>query len=203
MSKFEDARTMAIERYAKLKIKFVDPKFPLTKIAEGIMQRRLAEHFISGGLLYKHMTAPKSCTLLCVPDVYDSAGVNHRKRIFDESHGTYSQGHRGVKTTRDVMRSKFFWPNWWNDVALMIKACEKCQVSKIDRRKPQGLMNPVAQPLNIAQHYNIDFVGPIPRSCNGNHCMMIVVDRFSRRLFLYPTSKGVLCGGPRKCTLHF
>ena len=71
----------------------------------------------------------------------------------------------------------------------MVKACEKCQVSKIDRRKPQGLMSPVAQPLNIAQHYNMDFIGPLPRSRNGNHCLMITVDRFSRRVFLYAISK--------------
>ena len=49
--------------------------------------------------------------------------------------------------------------NWTADVKIMLKACEKCQVSKIDRLKPQGMMNPVAQPLNIAQHYNIDFIG--------------------------------------------
>ena len=76
---------MAKERYENLKVKFVDPKFPITKIAEDVMRKRLAEHFISGGLLYRHVERPKSCTLLCVPDVYDSTGVNHRKRIFDES----------------------------------------------------------------------------------------------------------------------
>ena len=50
-------------------------------------------------------------------------------------------------------------------------------------------MSPVAQPLNIAQHYNMDFIGPLPRSSNGNHCLMITVDRFSRRVFLYAISK--------------
>ena len=34
MSKFEDARTMAKERYENLKVKFVDPKFPIAKIAD-------------------------------------------------------------------------------------------------------------------------------------------------------------------------
>ena len=52
MSKFEDARTMAKERYENLKVKFVDPKFPIAKIADYVMRKRLAEHFISGGLLY-------------------------------------------------------------------------------------------------------------------------------------------------------
>ena len=122
-------------------------------------------------------------------DVYDSSGVNHRKRIFDEAHGTHDQGHRGIRTTRDVIRHRFYWPGWQQDVNGMVKACEKCQVSKIDRQKPQGQLNPVAQPLNIAQHYSIDFIGPLPRSSNGNHCMMIVVDRFSRRVFLYAASK--------------
>ena len=182
-----DARTMVKARYDKLKVKFVDPVFPLTKIAKSAVTCHLDRYFIEGDLLY--YLNHRHGAVLCVPDVYDESGMNHRKRIFDEAHGTHYRGHRGRTATENAIRARFFWPNWCVDVKIMLKACESCQVSKIDRQKPQGLMNPVAQPLNIAQHYNIDFIGPLPRSSNGNHCMMIVVDRFSRRVFLYATSK--------------
>ena len=37
--------------------------------------------------------------------------------------------------------------------------------------------------------YNIDFIGPLPKSSLGSDMMMICVDRFSRRVFLYACSK--------------
>ena len=42
--------------------------------------------------------------VLCVPDVYDESGVNHRKRIFDEVHAADYRGHRGVNETLQALR---------------------------------------------------------------------------------------------------
>ena len=60
-----------------------------------------------------------------------------------------------------------------------------CNTSKVDRLKPQGLVTPLQQTANTAQAYNIDFVGPLSRSSQDNHMLMICVERFSRRVFLY------------------
>ena len=50
-----------------------------------------------------------------------------------------------------------------------------------------------------AQSYNTDIVGPLPESANGNHCVLIVVDRFSSRIFLYAHSKH--CTAPEMAQL--
>ena len=50
-------------------------------------------------------------------------GVNYRKRIFDEMH-------RSKTATLNAIRERFWWPNWTVDVTSMLKACEKCQISK-------------------------------------------------------------------------
>ena len=47
-------------------------------------------------------------------------------------------------------------------------------------------LQPVQTPLQIAQSYNIDLLGPFPESKNGNHKLHISVDRFSRRIWLIP-----------------
>ena len=70
------------------------------------------------------------------------------------------------------------------DVLALNKACHECNVSKISRKAPQGLLQPVEVPLQIAQSYNIDRIGPFPESKNGNHMLMITVDRFSRWVWL-------------------
>ena len=124
--------------------------------------------------------------LLCVPDVYDESGVHHRKRIFDECHSVEHRGHRGIAATRAAMQDRFFWPKMASrDIPDMVHACVTCNNCKIQRQKPQGLMNPVETPTNIGQMYNIDFIGPLPKSSLGSDMMMICVDRFSRRVFLY------------------
>ena len=58
-----------------------------------------------------------------MPDVYDESGVNHNQRIFDEMH-------RGKTATLNAIRERFWWPNWPVDVTSILKACEKCQLSK-------------------------------------------------------------------------
>ena len=111
----------------------------------------LEKYVISGGLLY--ILNHRYGAVLCVPDVhvYDESGVNHRKRIFDEMHGTDYRGHRGKTATLNAIRERFWWPNWTVDVTSMLKACEKCQLSKIDRRKPQGILGGPGGALRFAE----------------------------------------------------
>jgi hypothetical protein len=70
----------------------------------------------------------------------------------------------------------------------MIKGCT-CQADKINRRPQQGKLTSVQTPLSIFESYNADFMGPFPKSKSGNDCILLFVDRFSRRLFLYAVSK--------------
>ena len=58
-------------------------------------------------------------------------------------------------------------------------------------KKPQGLLQPIEIPLFPVQPYNIDIIGPLPTSKNGNHCVLIVVDQFSKSVFLEAISKHV------------
>ena len=68
------------------------------------------------------------------------------------------------------MRGRFYWPQMLTtDIPAMVKACNQCNISKIQRQVPQGLSTPVEQPANICQSYNVDFIGPLPRSSRGNH----------------------------------
>ena len=74
----------------------------------------LEKYFISGGLLY--ILNHRYGAVLCVPDVYDESGVNHRKRIFDEMHGP---DYRGKTATLNAIRERFWWPNSTVDVTSM------------------------------------------------------------------------------------
>ena len=53
-----------------------------------------------------------SAVVLCVPNIYDADGVNHRKRVVDDLHTSEYSGHRGENTTVVVITKRF----WWNDI---------------------------------------------------------------------------------------
>jgi hypothetical protein len=172
------ALKLLTQRYSKYDL-------PLPKLADlsaAVLNARVLRCRITGGLLYYQHK--KHGMLLCIPDVYGSDGVNHRRSIFNEFHATPHSGHRGGTSTYNAIKVRFFWRDLHKDVLALNKACHECNVSKISRKAPQGLLQPVEVPLQIAQSYNIDRIGPFPESKNGNHMLMIAVDRFSRWVWL-------------------
>jgi hypothetical protein len=56
-------------------------------------------------------------------------------------------GHRGGTSTYNAIKVRFFWRNLHKDVLELNKACHECNVSKISRKAPQGLLQPVEVPL--------------------------------------------------------
>ena len=170
-------------RYEKLKI-----DLPAKEVAR--IFKHASNHinfYVAGGLLY--YMHPHFADVLCVPNIYDKNGVNHRQRVFEDLHTTEHTGHRGQNTTMKAIQVRFYWLSMRSEIKTMCKACFECNTSKINRQKPQGLLQPIEIPLFPAQSYNADIIGPFPESKKGNHCVLIVVDRFSKRIFLEAHSK--------------
>ena len=144
-----EAEKLIAVRYEKLKL-----DLPTTNSR---FQKRhtnnTGNYFLSGGLLY--YTHPNYAVVLCVPNIYDADGVNHRKRVFDELHSSEYSGHRGENTTVAVITRRFWWNDVTKEVRQMCKACFECNTSKINRKKPQGLLQPIGIPLFPAQSYII------------------------------------------------
>eukprot|EP01048_Picozoa_sp_COSAG05_P005419 COSAG05_NODE_321_length_11453_cov_62.107539_3_plen_119_part_00 len=101
----EDARKIVKERYENLQLDAPKKVTRKRKSGRGDVDNR---HMVSGGLLYR--LDQRRGLLLCVPNVYDDSGVNHRKRIFDECHSVDYRGHRGIAATGNAMRNRFYWP---------------------------------------------------------------------------------------------
>ena len=179
----QEAEKLITTRYKKLEIDLpgVDKKNTTR-----LMKVWTEFSIISGLLYYQH---PHFGEVLCIPNICDASGINHRRRIFNESHITDYVGHRGITTTKATMRCRYYWSELTVDAIKMVNACHECNTSKINRQKPQGKLMPIDVPLFPAQSYNTDIIGPLPESKNGNHCVLIVVDRFSSRIFLHAHSK--------------
>jgi len=80
----------------------------------------------------------------------------------------------------------YYWPKMAEDVKNYVRSCHICQLQKIERRKPPGLLG---SSLKVSRPFELlcsDFVGPLPRSTKGNTSLLVCVDYFSKYVFLKP-----------------
>jgi hypothetical protein len=60
-----------------------------------------------------------------------------------------------------------------------VKSCLTCQMSKPDRTKSPGLLQPLPVPDGAWQMMSLDFVEGLPFSRHAD-CIMVVVDKFTK-----------------------
>lgn len=100
---------------------------------------------------------------------------NLRRSVFDIFHNL---AHAGIRATRKLVASHYFWPGMNKDCTLWAKTCMHCQTSKIHRHTVTPLASfPV--PKCRFEHLHIDIVGPFPPS-RGNSYILTMVERFTR-----------------------
>ena len=148
----------------------------------------LERYFIEDSILY--WSDKKGGELVAVPNGDDNVT---RRTILKECHDSDLCGHRGVHATQNKIRSRFYWPQYSKEVAQYVETCEICKTTKSERRKPQGLLQPLDIPLGPYTHYAMDFKTDLPESGNGimgpYDTLLVVVDRFSKWIALIPTWK--------------
>ncbi|CAG4954978.1 unnamed protein product [Colias eurytheme] len=80
----------------------------------------------------------------------------YRYMAFNAQHGLC---HPGIRATRKLITSKFFWPAMNKDATLWAKSCISCQRAKVHRH----VVTPLAEfpPSQRFEHIHIDIVGPL------------------------------------------
>jgi len=175
-------------------------------------------YHIGGGYLYK--SDRNHGHVLCVPgamqahhDMKYSDGlqkkISLRRLLFEECHSTPCAGHRGIGATELTLSRRYYWPHMRNhrrvaakdgnhrhedSVTELVRRCPTCSMAKIDRNKPQGLLQPVQVPVAPAQSYNADLIVGLPAiNCEGGDFskVLVVVDRFSTWVRLIPALTNV------------
>uniref|UniRef100_A0A3Q3XRR1 Integrase catalytic domain-containing protein n=1 Tax=Mola mola TaxID=94237 RepID=A0A3Q3XRR1_MOLML len=66
-----------------------------------------------------------------------------------------------------------------SDVRNYVISCAVCQVTKPSQKKPAGLMVPIC-PQRPWEYAGVDYVGPLPRTPNGNAYILVFLDYFSK-----------------------
>lgn len=104
-----------------------------------------------------------------------------RRAIFEQIH---SLSHPGIRGTRKLVTSRYFWPSVNKDLNHWTRSCIPCQRAKVVKHTKCSL-GKFSVPAGRFEHIHIDLVGPLPVS-NGFTTVLTVVDRFTRWPEAYP-----------------
>ena len=105
-------------------------------------------------------------------------------RLISLAHQPPRASHGGLGKTLHRLRQQFFWPNMASHVKSFVGSCEVCKMSKASnqvQRQPMGKPFVVERPF---QHIVMDFLGPYPRSKNGNAFIIIALDQLTKFVIL-------------------
>lgn len=110
-------------------------------------------------------------------------------KIITEAHQPPNVSHGGIGKTIRRIREYFYWPHMNVQIRDFINRCDICKESKPSNmvlKPPMGREPDVGRPF---QRIYVDFLGPYVRSKKGNCFIFIVLDYFSKYVFLKPMAK--------------
>lgn len=132
--------------------------------------------------LHAQSDAPR----LCIP-----AGEN-KNRLIAEVHASEFVAHPGEARTIEQVKRRYFWPKMDVDIRQFVKECRICQKSKRTyQSKVRSGLHPLEVPEGRWTSIGMDFITDLPTSAVGHDAVLVIIDRFSRRVHLIPTKKAL------------
>ena len=130
---------------------------------------------VRNGILYrKHVPPemPSAVYQLVAPKIL-------RSKIMQYLHNNRTGGHMGVNKTVNLVRQRFYWSNYRDDVKLWCQKCAQCAQRKPGPHRSKA---PLTQTLVGApmERVAMDIMGPLPETPNGNQYILVVADYFTK-----------------------
>ena len=146
------------------------------------------EFVMEDGLLYR--IAPPAQSAIC-PSLQLCIPQGQVPNLLQKLHcSEFEGGHLGITRTYNKVRSRFYWPGMYRDIASFVTKCEICLTrrKKVYRAPMQDM--PIANyPIDII---GIDTCGPFPMTPNGNKYIdqqLLIISQVTQRHTPSPTSR--------------
>ena len=111
-----------------------------------------------------------------------------RTNLIRRHHDILEAGHGGTAKTKELVQRKYYWPNMRERIKQYVKSCDICQLRKVVRHVPYGLMKPNEAPNRPWKSISMDFITDLPLS-EGADAILIVIDRLTKMAHLRPCTK--------------
>ncbi|XP_044572730.1 uncharacterized protein LOC6503773 isoform X1 [Drosophila ananassae] len=110
-------------------------------------------------------------------------------KVLKNAHDHPLAAHGGVHKTLERVRRYYYWPGLVSDVKTYVSNCDACKATKAPNCPLRPPMGKAPESQRFFQRLYIDFLGPYPRSRSGNIAIFIVLDHFSKFVFLKAIKK--------------
>ena len=115
-----------------------------------------------------------------LPTLTAMCAASFKKRSSDlPRYDIPSAGHLGSRRLKEVLKKRFYWPNWKTNVELHCENCQKCAERNDPPKKSRSPLI-VEQSGYPMERVAIDIIGPLPNTINGNRYILVAVDYFTR-----------------------
>lgn len=131
------------------------------------------DYYLKSDIMYKDPDKE----LIVVPELMEQEIIQIAHR----------QGHFASRKTQDLVEKSFYIPNLNVKVDRAVKSCMECIVSEAKRGHKEGFLNPIDKADRPLVTYHLDHVGPMEATQKQYNHILVVVDAFSKFVWLYPT----------------
>ncbi len=102
-----------------------------------------------------------------------------QQRVMQAHHDLPSAGHQGRDITRSRIKDKYFWYGMSSEINMYVSTCHVCNHRKKPTRhaKHQLTSCHAGYPM---ERVHLDFMGPLPRTTQGNEYILMMVDQFTK-----------------------
>ena len=125
--------------------------------------------FMKEGVIWRKRD---DCDVLVVPK-------SLRHDIIRLNHDPPSAGHAGVSRTRSKLKTKYYWYGMSEDIRNYIAKCATCNKNKRATRYGRHPMKNYHAGVPM-ERVHLDFMGPLPRTQQGNEHILVMVDQFTK-----------------------
>src|SRR3954454_16324139 len=92
-------------------------------------------------------------------------------------HNDPTAGHFAVDAMANKIKTRYYWPQYYEDIKRYVAACDACQ--KRGRNKRNNVLHPI--PVHSAFYQiGIDIVGPLPRTQRNKKYIVVAMDYLTK-----------------------
>jgi hypothetical protein len=113
-----------------------------------------------------------------------------REKMILEAHYSRMAGHFWVEKIVVILQKHFYWSKLRQDVSKYIRSCTACAISNPAIKK-RCLYTPLPTPENPWESISLDYMSNLSSIRQGNDCVFVVVDRFSKMVILTTCKKNI------------
>jgi len=166
----EEDRSNLITRIVKAQLEDDEIKTVLSKMT----QNEYKDFVLRNNILYRMYNDD---LLLVVPKIMQ----------YDIIKQTHDKGHFSVGKMERILKREFWFSYMREKIERIVRNCISCLLAERKHGKSEGLLHNVDKGDTPLDTYHVDHVGPIPSTRKNYAYLLVVVDSFSKFVWLYPT----------------